>query len=181
MTIDIRGDSRQYLGKPFVGKPQSPLFNLRLRQQMFRAGHKERRKKINGNYAISRSRESRGAQKLKGGWRARTWPTGTNSLSLSFSLSHPSVSRLCFRTVPEADAFVRWQWRDCLASSTFLPTIRRFLRDLSSQAFRWCLLTKTLPQWRRFSFLSLISANGITASYRWPFWELPSCQVDRSN
>lgn len=120
---------------------------------MFRAGHKERRERLT---VITRFRGAANREERRN-WKAASEQGRSRQVRTLFL----SLSRLCFRTVPETDAFVRRQWRDCLASSTFLPTIRRFLRDLSTQAFQRCLLTKTLLPWRRFPFLSLVSANGM--------------------
>lgn len=146
-----------------MGKPQSLLYLIRAfvdERQMFRAGHKERRKRLT---VITRFRGAAN-RKERRNWKAAGeqghGPAGSDSFFLSLSPGFVSEP-------------YRKQTLSCGDNGeTASPHPPSFPQSAVSFAisrhrrFRRCLLTKTLPLWRRFPFLSLVSANGMTVSYR---------------
>lgn len=150
-----------------MGKPLSSLFNSRLRRQMFRAQRASQ--EINGNYAISRSRESRRAQKLEGGQRARALSLSLIYLFLGF-VSEP----------------YRKQTLSCGDNGETLPRLIHLPSHNPSFPSRSLdtgvpavLINENPPTMVPLSFP--LSPNGMTTFHRWSLRKLPSCQVDGRN
>lgn len=96
-----------WISRPWESRSLSYLIHAFVdERQMFRVEHKERRRRLT---VITRFRGIANREERRNWKAAKNVEAPTISLSLFFSPL--PLSRLCFRTVPEADAFVRRQWR----------------------------------------------------------------------